>query len=722
MGETPESSGVLGFSAFRADLRAGELHSNGQKVVLQEQPFRVLALLLQKPGEVVTREELREKLWPADTFVDFDRSLNTTVNKLRRALGDSADHPQFVETVPKRGYRFIARVNGAGAEALEGLSDFPDQSTLARTGPLSARDFWRSQRFPQAALVGLSVLVLAGIILGSWLRAPESEPELSLRRFSFAPEDLFLEPVISPDGRHIAYVTGQYTLWVQDLDRDEPRQVVRAGSIRYPFWSPDSNFIGFRAAGALKKVSVQGGPTTTLCEMPRSTFLGAIMSGAWSSDGNTIVFCAGSPQRLYEVSSQGGTPKLLFPEESEQQQSHGSPHFLPKGAGSRGLLFVIREQQEDRLVLQNLDSGAREVLARGDRPFYSPTGHIVYQTAAGLWALPFSAETLTMTGEPFPIKENASYLSVAGDGTLLYRGSKQTGLKQLVWRDRRGEKLAVIGRPQQDIQMPALSPDGSRVVVRALENDNWDIWIHDFARPLKTRLSFDPANADRPTWMAKGDKVTFSSSRNGNWDIFVKSADGSGEAEPLLATPSNEWGYGWSSDGKYLVGSGDGRIWYLEAKEGASGYEVAPFIETPFDELSPDLSPDRRFLAYESDESGQYEIYVRPFPNGGQGGVKWQVSTNSGRQPRWRGDGKELFYVEGDTLVAVSVTTKPSFSIGATRRLFDAQDAFDGRGQQYDVSADGQRFVMVETLDEHPATVIRVVQNWYEEFRDREQD
>ncbi len=726
MGKTPESSGVLRFSAFRADLRAGELHNNGQKVPLQEQPFRVLALLLERPGEVVTREELREKLWPADTFVDFDRSLNTTVNKLRGALGDSADRPQFVETVPKRGYRFIARVNGAGAEALaaERQSDFPDQPTLARTGPRPASDFWRSERFLQAAVVGLSVLVVAGIILALWFRAPESTPELPLRRFAFAPEDSFLEPVISPDGRHIAYVTGfsgQFVLWVQDLDRDEPRQIVGIGSIRYPFWSPDSNFIAFRAERELKKVSVQGGPSTTLCELPRtpSLILGGIRGGAWSPDGNTIVFSAGGPQRLYQVPFQGGTSRLLFePEESEQQQDFGSPHFLPKEAGSRGVLFVIREQREDRLVLQNLDSGRREVLALGSRPFYSPTGHIVYQTAVGLWALPFSVETLTTTGEPFPIKENASYPSVAGDGTLLYRWAEQTGPKQLIWRDRSGKKLGVIGRPQQDIQTPVLSPEGSRVVVQGLENGNLDIWIHDAAPPLKTRLSFDPATEDRPTWTAKGDKITFSSNRNGNFDIFVKSAEGSGEAEPLLATPSNEYGYEWSSDGKYLVGSGVGKLWYLQAKEGASGYETVMFLDTPFDALSPDLSPDGKFLAYESDESGQYEVYVQPFP---QGGGKWQVSTNGGQQPRWRGDGRELFYVEGDALMAVSMTTKPAFLVGSARRLFDGQDAFVGRGHRYDVSADGQRFVMVETLEDPPPPLIRVVQNWYEEFRDREQ-
>ncbi len=330
--------------------------------------------------------------------------------------------------------------------------------------------------------------------------------------------------------------------------------------------------------------------------------------------------------------------------------------------------------------------------------------------------MPFSVETLTTNGEPFPIQENASYPSIAGDGTLLYRTEARTGLKQVVWRDRSGKKVDVIGRPQRDIQMPVLSPDGSRVVVRALENESWDIWIHDVARPLKTRLSFDPSDITKPSWTPKGDKITFASSRNGNMDIFVRAADGSGQAELLLATPINEWETDWSSDGKYVVGDGEPDIWYMQPREGAAGYEKRVFLDSPFDVLAPELSPDGKFVAYESDESGQHEVYVQPFP---RGGGKRQVSTNGGRQPRWRGE--ELFYLEGDTLVAVSVTTRPTFSRGSERRLFDDRDAALGRGHHYEVSADGQRFVMVETLVKPPPPLIRVVQNWYEEFRGREQ-
>ena len=449
------------------------------------------------------------------------------------------------------------------------------------------------------------------------------------------------------------------------------------------------------------------------------------MLGTWSPDGSSIVFSSvregGGGFGLYEVPAQGGTAKPLFePDESEQQLAQELPHFLPNQGGSRGLLFTRGPQGNTEIVVLDLESGRQDALAPGSLPVYSPTGHIVYESENALWALPFSAETLRATGEPFSVSGSGSLPSVSRDGTLIYLHGDETGLQQLIWRDREGQKLGTIGAPQPQILMPVLSPDGSQVVVRARENDNTDIWVHELARGLKRRLTFDVANEGRPTWTPRGDKISFSSGRNGNMDVFIKPADGSGEAESLLATPTNEWGYEWSADGKYLAGSGQGKLWYLRAEESASTFEKVMFLDAPFDAVSPDLSPDAKFLAYESNESGRYEVYVQPFP---QGGAKWQVSTSGGRQPRWRGDGKEIFYVEGDTLMAVSVTTSPVFSPGGAQPLFEDKTAFVGRGQQYDVTPDGQRFVMVETLGGADAgQALHVVMNWYEEFRDREQD
>ncbi|MDA2925239.1 protein kinase, partial [Acidobacteria bacterium AH-259-L09] len=299
------------------------------------------------------------------------------------------------------------------------------------------------------------LIVALGIIVTLWLRAPEPIRELSLRRFGFVPNEGVGRIVVSPDGRHIAYIAGtgfQSTLWIQDLDREEPRQIVGDPGYKVGlFWSPHSDFIGFRVGGELKKVSVHGGPPTTICQLPGVAWE---LSSSWSPDGNSIVFSSGQPPRLFEVSALGGSPKLLL-ELEESETGHGflQPHFLPHQGGSRGLLFCHRDpQRRTQIVVQDLETGRRELLATGARPVYSPTGHIVYEKNGGnLWALPFSLETLTAAGEPFPIQENASSPSVARDGTLAYRGPGRGGLMQLVFRDRSGRKLAEIGQPQEVI-------------------------------------------------------------------------------------------------------------------------------------------------------------------------------------------------------------------------------------------------------------------------------
>ena len=383
-------------------------------------------------------------------------------------------------------------------------------------------------------------------------------------------------------------------------------------------------------------------------------------------------------------------------------------------------------------MIRELDeTGRQAVLADGAQPVFSQTGHILYRTAAlELWALPFSIETLMPAGEPFSLRESGSNPSVARDATLVYVGTGGLERRQLVWRDRGGEKVGVIGQPQEQLESPALSPDGGRVAVQATENGNQDIWVYDLERGFRTRLTFDPASERSPIWSPNGDKVAFSSNRNGSVDIFTKSGDG-GEAEGLLAAPQPMYGQGWSPDGRYLIYIEStpeaGRdIWYLRPGGGQREYEKMPFLKTTFGEGSADLSPDGRYLAYESNESGSYEIYVQPFP---EGGSKRRVSTNGGEQPRWRSDGRELFFVERDTLVAASVTLAPSFSVGSAKRLFQAEDAFAtrtpgyaGRSYSYDVSADGQRFVLAEPIEEASTPPIHVVQNWFAEFRDREQD
>jgi len=577
--------------------------------------------------------------------------------------------------------------------------------------------------------LALAATMTVAFLAVSFIRFPQSSAERSVRRWSFSPEDLSIgrgSVALSPNGRHIAYVAGSGNpkLLVRDIDRLEPRELAGAGEGRQPFWSPDSRFIVFAVGSELKKISVQGGPSVTLCPLPGGTFIG----GSWGPDGESVLFSGGGlPPRIYEVSARGGQPRLLFePEEEARGLGIARPHVLPPEAGAGSLLMAVGSADDSTIVLKNLETGESRVLADGNRPIFSSSGHIVYEWQEGLWALPFSLDALEPIGQAFPIAENRNFPSVAKDGTLVSIELPGGGETRLTWRDRAGTRLGEIGQPQDDIRYPVLSPDGRRVAVRADEDGNVDIWVHEVERPMKRRLTFDAATDTRPQWSPSGLEITFQSQRGGSYDLYHQAADGASKPELLVSAKGREHAYGWSRDGDYLLyatqAEGQTDLRYLERKDEGEGYESVLFLASPFSERAPNLSPDGRFLAYCSNDTGQDEVYVRPFPSGdGQ----WQASTNGGCQPRWSRDGKELFYVEGETLTAVELTTSPNFVAISTTPLFSDPHLTARSPSQvtYDVSADG-RFVLVDSAEspESKPAAIHVVENWYEEFRDREQD
>ena len=590
----------------------------------------------------------------------------------------------------------------------------------------------RTLRMFQALLAIVAIVAIVAVVLGT-LATRDTVQERRLRKFSFTPGALdssvpFGRAEVSPNGRHIAYVAGgeQTKLWVRDLSGEESRPLEGTEGATAPFWSPDSRLIGFGTArygqsgGVLKKIPLQGGPSTTVCRLK-----GHFFGGSWSPDGELIVYAASF--ELFQVPSRGGDPRLVIaPEESSGPDYLYTPHFLPLEAGKRILLFST--VFDSQIMLRDLETGMQKFLATGSNPVYSPSGHVVYEAghrAGALWALPFSIETLETAGEAFPfgIDGQSSEPSVAADGTLVYVGGRPQ--QQLAWRDSLGEMVEKIGQPQQELQYPSLSPDGRHVTVKGFEKGipESDIWILDLAGSIRTRLTYDPRQDSRPIWSSTGQQVTFVSQRSGGYDIFVRAVDGSGTAEALTANPFKEGPGDWSTDGRFLVfdrvhpEDGDD-IWYLKRKDDGQGFEEIPFLQTPFAELNPKLSPDGRFIAYQSDESGRFEIYVKPFPEGDD---KWPVSRNGGDDPRWSQDGKELFYVEGATLVSVAVVTDPAFSAGEATSLFSAPSLQNGGYPNYDVSSDGRRFLLVENVEVEPLR-IHVVQDWYEEFRDHEQD
>ena len=556
-----------------------------------------------------------------------------------------------------------------------------------------------------------------GIILALWLRSP-APPDSVVIRFAYTPGGDVLDASVSPNGRHIAYVA-QGKLWIQDLNREEPRAMEASAGAQRPFWSPDSDFIAFSVGDELRKVSVTGGPAVSLSQRPSGNFVG----GTWNPDGESIVFSV-ALRRLYQTPAQGGEVAFVeAPRESESPRRFWFPHFLPLDGDRQVLLLAVREGNESRIVARDLDSGRETVIGKGSLPVYSPGGHVLYQTsrsAPGIWALSFSAKTLTAVGEPLLVAARGRTPSVSADGTLVYLDSPGAGGRQLVWRDRKGQKVGRVGLPQESISMPALSPDERQIAVVGLENGNQDIWIHNLDSPKKTRLTFDGDADIRPTWSPSGTRLAFSSLRQRDWDIFIKRADGAGGVTPLVANSLVGLVTDWSRDEKFVLFRRDDPktgpdLWYVR-RDDAGASQAVPFLRTPFAERAAKLSPDGRYVAYISDETGQHEVYVEQFP---EGGGKAQVSTAGAVQPRWSRDGGELFYVEDGSLIAVGVLTEPHFSTGVRRKLFESEGlrVTPSHLPNYDVSADGKRFVIPERVEGEAPTVIRVVRKWFSEFR-----
>ena len=735
MESSSASANSLRFGLYEVDLAAGELRKRGRKVVLQEQPFKLLTLLLRRPGEVVTREELQQALWPTDTFVEFDESLNKAVQKLRQALGDSSDNPHLIETVPRHGYRFIAQVEMVRQDQDEDPQCLaPDKASTSSFNPgwiARERTFWAA-----------SLAVALGIILAVWIRWPAAVPA-EVRKYTLLLPGGFCKPVISPDGRHFAYIavrSGKQTdqhagipsessLWIQDFQSEKPREIGGTGGAHdQPFWSPDSALLGLAVKRQLWRVSAQSGGASPICE-----FSDVFVGGTWSQDGRSIFFSI-LRQGIYEVPVRGGVPKMLVPVDPSAAGDHfADPYLLPSTDGDRHILYAAqRIGAIHDIILHSLKSGKKTVLVRNAfHPVYSPSGHILYSVPTGvlepIQALPFSIASMSVTGDPFTLAPNGPEPSAARDGTLLYWGAPSYPRIQLTWHDRTGKKIASIG-PPEPIETMALSADGRSVALNLIAAEGQGgLWILDTTRGTLSRLTFSPQTDLNPVWSPTGREVAFSSDRLGHMDIYAAATSSTDQVKPVATSSLPKWANDWSPDGQFLIYEMEDPkrgydLWYSKPKPGG-GYESTPFLCTPADERAAKFSPDGHFVAYVSNESGRPEVYVRRFPDGG--GMR-RISLNGGSLPSWRKDGKELFYLEGTTLVSVGVATNPVLSIGGTRRLFTSPNfanvqlsAGFNADPMYGISRDGQRFLFPEFIGQVEKPVIHVVENWFEEFKNR---
>ena len=515
---------------------------------------------------------------------------------------------------------------------------------------------------------------------------------------------------ISPDGSTLVYTAdvGRHTqLYLRRLDSFEVKPIPKTEGAFYPFFSPDGRWIGFFSEDKLEKVPAQGGEPIVLCDARNG------VGGSWSPAG-TIIFADSEGSRVVSVSAEGGPTRSV----SSQGAPSQSPVILPDGKSA--LLTVEAPGGGWQIVVLALDTGRQRVLIEGGtEPRFVNTGHILFIRGSSLMAARFDLEGLTMTGSPEVVLEGIrtegsghGQFTVSRTGTLIYVAGGAGGAGTLGWADRRGG-FVPLPVPAQVYGNFRISHDGRHLAVEVYSPLS-DVWIYDFERAAMTRLTVDGKNGN-PAWSLDDKRVAFRSQRSGVSGILLKAVDGSAAEEQLISGVSLAPDR-WSPDGKYLVFTEphQGTSWDISILPLDGDRKPRPFLNSQFSEWGPVFSPDGRYIAYISDSSGRYEIYVQPFPEKGK---RWQVSTDGGEEPVWSRDGKELFYRYGQKWMAVDVQTAPNFSAGKPRLLFEGP-YMNVPYLSYDIARDGKRFLVIKPSDETSATTeLRVVLNWFEELK-----
>ncbi len=631
-----------------------------------------------------------------------------------------------LEKKPERRFQSTADLSFA-LEALGQPSTSSSGRELTSAASVAVAETKRSVWRGRLPWIALGVLALAVIALSALYFSNRSANETRATRLSFIPppEQAFNDThpdaaVIAPDGRKIAFTAtstdGKSMLYVRNLDSSEVRLLPGSENALEPFWSPDSRAIAYGSNGKLKRSDLTGANAQILCDSAR------LIGGTWNKDG-IIVFGPGYSMQLMQVPAQGGEPKLVEMKTEGNKGEHRSPYFLPDG---RHFLFLWR----NGLWVGSLDSPELKQISGVDRSvaLYAPPGWLIFVQNDSLVAQPFDAGKLALTGEPIPIITGAKNIpglrrfSVSDNGVLVWQGQWQRDY-QLVWYDRDGKRTGEIDAPMKVPvgQSPMLSPDGKRLVVRRTMGSvgpDSNIWVVDLDKGTGLRIT--STFSQMPVWSPDGSRIAYN---NGN-NIVVKAANGSGDAETLL--PQTAFPAAWSPDGRFIIFMVRGvktrmDLWALPVFGERREYQLS---NSPFDEQDPQLSPDGRWLAYSSDETGDYEIYVQSFSADGKlGADKKRVSTAGGKLPIWRRDGSELFYVAADRqMMSSSVKTGGTeFQFAAPKPLFKTRTlALEGGVfREYDVSPDGQKFLIGTLIGDTKAQPPTVILNWAADLKQR---
>jgi eukaryotic-like serine/threonine-protein kinase len=574
-------------------------------------------------------------------------------------------------------------------------------------------------RFRKRAWLGwiVAACLLVALVAGWAMMYLRPAPEPRVVQFEVTPGDKamsesLLFPVVSPDGQHVAFAYGsgdQSRIWLHSLNSMVTNilpgtEGVDSASFS---WSPDGRQIAFSTSSALKKISITGGTPQTICNL-------AAGSIAWNRD-NVILFSR-PDQPLSKVSAEGGEPKPLTTlDKSRQETQHHFPRFLPDGRHFTYVAFSAKPENT-ATYLASLDSPEVKRIHDGDvGAIYAPPGYLIFMRGQSLTAQRFDVRKAELSGDPMLLVDSVGYglFWVSENGVLTYLpGSGELQRTQLVWFDRNGKRVGTVGEPAVYTN-PAISPDQKKVAVGKLDlqTKTRDIWVIDLQRGTPSRFTFDPGDDLDPGWSPDVTRIAFTSDRKGHRDIYLKLANGAGEEQMLLQSEGNKLVEDWSSDGQYLLWGTNTELWLFSFKEHKS--QPLPKFTQDQGRFCPSSSGPPRWVAYTSYERGQ-QVYVRSLAGALSGsGGNWQISTSGGSEPMWRGDGKELFFLNDNKLMAVEVNGDgEAFQASIPKKLFEARLTPVQRRNRYVVTSDGKRFLMNVLAEEQERTSFRVVLNW----------
>jgi Tol biopolymer transport system component/DNA-binding winged helix-turn-helix (wHTH) protein len=700
---SPSRSGVITFGSFQLDPETGSLEKHGVRLRLPRQPARILKILAQRAGEVVTREELRAELWGSDTFVDFEQGLNAAINKLRQMLGDSAEKPRFIETLPGQGYRFVAAVR------VEAPAPTRDPMPAVQASPQPPK----MQRWPLfVACAGASLGFLAA---GLFLARREPPPHLSLpAKFVISPPNgSVFQPAgerqtlaVSPDGSRLAFATigddGLSRLWIRPLTSLDAQEAPAARGAQTLFWSPTGDALYFSVDRSLRRITDPGSPYQVISDLPRRV----PPLGAWTRSDQILL----SYRQLTAVVPAGGGRA------AELRDSYLWPQVLPDG---KGLLYLAYDKRVERFRLRAGRFGepqsAKDIIETDSRVTWvastqTPgTSYLLYVSGGSLLAQPFDVKRLQVTGDAVPLAGNlhafqptaAADFSVSTNGVLVYQPLRSNA--RVAWVDRAGRELERVGPEGQSLVYVRASPDGHRVAASVYnpEKGAAEIWMYDTRSKVNRVVVPGPGIVDKPVWSPDGTRLLYSRALGAGPKLYVRGLGEQDREEALPAAADLQLPSDWSRDDRFALFHSenvtDGDVGVLDWQT----RKMTWILQSPANETGAVFSPGGDRVAFVSNESGRSEVYVQAFDSRERPhltGDRLRISTDGAVLVRWRADGREICYMGVDgVLYGVPVSTHPQFRAGAPAPLFRipvAARAALATAFGFDVSADGRKFLL----------------------------